>query len=460
METNQFPKSRLFPDLIDISPERNGKICKKIIKEGEGNGRPTWGCEVEIFIRNVSSTSSDEDGKVTKFNLGKGKIIKACEIGISTMKKGEKAILICEDQPTNDNSSATTTSSEFQVELINWQHEDISPKKDGGIRRNILSPGEGSETPNDGAEVEISLIGKFQDKVFDQRSNVSYCIGEGMEYDIIKGIDLALLKFKKGETSKLFIKPQYAFGKEGSEKHQIPPDSEIQYEITLLRFNRVKDIWLMNDDEKIKEAKLLKIRGNVYFQLGKIPVAIKMYNRVVQMLKLFEDGRYIMEGDPESESTFFSAHMNLCLCYLKSEKYSEAKHSANVALKLRPDDEKAHFRAGKVYFALGEYFSALNEFKECLRINPNNNAAKTEITLSSNALKEHTKQERKIYGQMFDRFAEEDTQREKSELKKITNVMSSVGEWGAEDREREPSEFEKENPDIILLNKTGEFKDM
>lgn len=117
-----------------------------------------------------------------------------------------------------------------------------------------------------------------------------------------------------------------------------------------------------------------------------------------------------MEGDPESESTFFSAHMNLCLCYLKSEKYSEAKHSANVALKLRPDDEKAHFRAGKVYFALGEYFSALNEFKECLRINPNNKAAKTEITLSSNALKEHTKQERKIYGQMFDRFAEEDTQ--------------------------------------------------
>lgn len=38
--------------------------------------------------------------------------------------------------------------------------------------------------------------------------------------------------------------------------------------------------------------------------------------------------------------------------------------------------------------------------------------------------------------------------------------MSSVGEWGQEDREREPSEFEKENPDILLLNGTGEFKDM
>lgn len=38
--------------------------------------------------------------------------------------------------------------------------------------------------------------------------------------------------------------------------------------------------------------------------------------------------------------------------------------------------------------------------------------------------------------------------------------MSCVGEWGKEDREREPSEFEKENPNILMLNSSGEFKDM
>lgn len=38
--------------------------------------------------------------------------------------------------------------------------------------------------------------------------------------------------------------------------------------------------------------------------------------------------------------------------------------------------------------------------------------------------------------------------------------MSCVGEWGKEDREREPGEFEKENPNILLLNSSGEFKDM
>lgn len=39
-------------------------------------------------------------------------------------------------------------------------------------------------------------------------------------------------------------------------------------------------------------------------------------------------------------------------------------------------------------------------------------------------------------------------------------MMSSLGEWGKEDREREPSEFEKENPNILMLNGSGEFKDM
>lgn len=51
-------------------------------------------------------------------------------------------------------------------------------------------------------------------------------------------------------------------------------------------------------------------------------------------------------------------------------------------------------------------------------------------------------------------------QREENEKEKVPNVLSSVGEWGQEDREREPSEFEKENPNILLLNGSGEFKDM
>lgn len=38
--------------------------------------------------------------------------------------------------------------------------------------------------------------------------------------------------------------------------------------------------------------------------------------------------------------------------------------------------------------------------------------------------------------------------------------MKILGQWGEDERERAPGEFEKENPNILLLNGTGEFKDM
>lgn len=38
--------------------------------------------------------------------------------------------------------------------------------------------------------------------------------------------------------------------------------------------------------------------------------------------------------------------------------------------------------------------------------------------------------------------------------------MNSLGEWCEEERERAPTNFEKENPNILMLNGNGEFKDM
>lgn len=38
--------------------------------------------------------------------------------------------------------------------------------------------------------------------------------------------------------------------------------------------------------------------------------------------------------------------------------------------------------------------------------------------------------------------------------------MKVLGEWGREERDREPTEFEQENPDILMLNKNDEFKNM
>lgn len=103
----------------------------------------------------------------------------------------------------------------------------------------------------------------------------------------MKGIDLALLKCKKGEKSKLILKPTYAFGQLGSEKFGIPPNAQVEYEVILKDFKKAKQVWELNDEEKIKEASRLKDKGNYYFKKEKLSIAIKMYRRAIQMLKLY-----------------------------------------------------------------------------------------------------------------------------------------------------------------------------
>lgn len=57
------------------------------------------------------------------------------------------------------------------------------------------------------------------------------------------------------------------------------------------------------------------------------------------------------------------------------------------------------------------------------------------------------------------------SQKEEEELRKLPDVMhGTLGEWGQEEREggRDATAFEKENPNILMLNAngTGEFKNM
>ena len=88
-----------------------------------------------------------------------GSVIKAWDLGVATMKKGEVAMLTCKPEyaygkrgsPPRIPADATLV---FEITLISWQAEDISKAKDGGILRTIITKGEGYLTPNDGSLVK------------------------------------------------------------------------------------------------------------------------------------------------------------------------------------------------------------------------------------------------------------------------------------------------------------------
>lgn len=84
-------------------------------------------------------------------------------------------------------------------------------------------------------------MGRFEDKIFEER-DVQFNLGEGEEFGIVKGVEIALEKLKNGEHARLKIKSKYAFGKTGKSDFNIPPDADVIYEVELKSFEKVCNI--------------------------------------------------------------------------------------------------------------------------------------------------------------------------------------------------------------------------
>lgn len=164
------------------------------------------------------------------------------------------------------------------------------------------------------------------------------------------------------------------------------------------------EIWSLKAHEKIEQAKIFKEKGTAYFKVNKYNLAIKMYKKVISFLEYGED------SDGKSTNLLLSAHLNLALCHLKTDQNVEAKDACNEALKLSPQNEKALFRRGQAYLALASPEIAIKDFQEVLKIEPKNTAALKQIGVCNNLIKKQLAKEKKLYANMFDKFAQEDKQ--------------------------------------------------
>ena len=99
--------------------------------------------------------SSVDRGEPFKFKLGTGAVIKGWDVGVATMRKGEKSLLTCRpNYGYGELGSAPkipgNATLQFEVELLDWKGEDIS--KDGGVVKSIITEGKDYSRPSDGAK--------------------------------------------------------------------------------------------------------------------------------------------------------------------------------------------------------------------------------------------------------------------------------------------------------------------
>lgn len=71
-------------------------------------------------------------------------------------------------------------------------------------------------------------------------------------------------------------------------------------------------------------------------------------------------------------------------------------------------NEKALYRRGEAHLLRNEFSLALMDFQQVLQVNPTNRAARCQIVICHRKIREHHERDKKIYANMFQRFAEHD----------------------------------------------------
>jgi len=122
----------------DISEEQDGGLLKKILQEGTGDERPPVGSTVEVhYVGTLAADGSTFDssrdrGREFITVVGVGQVIRGWDVGIPTMRKGEKAIFrASSDYAYGDEGSPPKipggATLDFEVELFKWKEKVKKP---------------------------------------------------------------------------------------------------------------------------------------------------------------------------------------------------------------------------------------------------------------------------------------------------------------------------------------------
>ncbi|GAB2282436.1 Peptidyl-prolyl cis-trans isomerase fkbp62 [Dionaea muscipula] len=398
---------------------KDGGIFKKILAQGEKWENPKD--LDEVFVKFVAEL---EDGTVVgksvgvEFSVKEGHFCPALAKAVKTMKKGEKVLLTVKPQygfgekgkPASGDEGAVPPNATLHItlELVSWKTvtEVTDDKK---VVKKSLKEGEGYDRPNEGAVVKVKLIGKLQDgtvfvkKGHDEQSELFEFRTD--EEQVIEGLDKAVLKMKKGEVALVTIAPEYAFGTSESQQELavVPPNSTLYYEVELVSFEKEKESWDMNTQEKIEAAGKKKEEGNALFKAGKYTRASKRYEKAAKYIEY--DTAFGDEEKKQSKALKVTCNLNNAACQLKLKEYKQAEKLCTKVLEQDSRNVKALYRRAQAYIEQADLELAEYDIKKALEIDPNNREVKQEYKVLKDRVKEYNKKDAKFYSNMFSKYS-------------------------------------------------------
>jgi len=240
----------------NIITDDNASISELIINDKiVGTGEtPNIGDIVQIhyigtLYDGTEFSNSYKENTPFSFEIGKGKVIRGWDNGISTMRRGGKRQLIVPPDLGYGSKGVGKTIPKnatlfFEIELIDINDELLIPPqnkktveiiKPSGLKMTIHKEGKG-EPPKRGQKIVIHYAGELLDGTlfessYDSRKPFIFTLGSEQ---VIPAFEEAFSEMKKGGVRTLQVPPHLGYGERVLEK--IPEYSTLIYKVELIDF--------------------------------------------------------------------------------------------------------------------------------------------------------------------------------------------------------------------------------
>jgi len=401
---------------IDLTSD--GGVIKTIIKEGTSDKSPAAGDTVYVHYTGVLAETGDkfdssrDRGEPFSFSLGKSQVIKGWDLGVATMKIGEVCDLLCSADYAYGQSGSPPkipggAKLKFEIELIRFEGEDISPDRDGTITKSIIEEGEKYNCPSENAPVTVHAVGIYQDRVFYDRK-VDFILGEGSEVGLPEGVDRAVRRINKGEKCRVTLKGRFAYGLNPPAEYELPPNADVEFTLFMPEFEKIKASWEMTEQEKIEAAQQLKERGTKFLNEGKLKLALNKYTSIAVLLEHTAP----TEGEllKQIENVLVAGWLNCALVNMKRNETAECIKNCDKVLEKQPQNVKALYRKAQALQQRKEFEEAIQIYNKVIDIEPGNKAAPQQIHVCKHQIAELLASEKKRFSGLFDKLAKTEQQ--------------------------------------------------
>eukprot|EP00484_Ammonia_sp_Unknown_P001801 CAMPEP_0197020952 /NCGR_PEP_ID=MMETSP1384-20130603/1819_1 /TAXON_ID=29189 /ORGANISM="Ammonia sp." /LENGTH=538 /DNA_ID=CAMNT_0042448685 /DNA_START=47 /DNA_END=1663 /DNA_ORIENTATION=- len=430
----QIPKERwplteqeLADDFAMITED--GGIKKKVLTESTAPdlGSPPKNSKVVCHYtgtlpdqNNDKFDSSRDRGEPFEFKIGAGQVIKGWDIGIASMKKGERCILRCASpyaygpngSPPKIPGNATL---DFDVELIDWDDWDDCSGAEGQIKKRIVFAADGAD-----ADIEEDSKVNIEYRIYYKDNDVEQVLCERKNFEMVVDDDdrftsafhLCLKSMKERERGEFKIKDTSLINvdeiycgddelkqNEGNNNKCVAPQGQITYyNIKVNSQEKAPAKWNAENEERITNGTRYKEEGNALFKANRYSGAIKKYEKALEWV----DRDFSDESLEKAKTELVvSCNNNLSLIAIKRKDWGEATERATKALDKDASNLKALMRRGQARMMSGFLEEAKADLKRAQSLDKENSVVKKLLKICTQKHKEYVEKQQKLYAGMF-----------------------------------------------------------